>query len=43
MIAKIAQPLQAIIDIEKPRLISLGIISDSPKTWNQKRTKLASC
>jgi len=32
LIAKIAQPLQAIIDIEKSWLISHGITSDSPKT-----------
>jgi len=43
LIAKIAQPLRMAIDIEKPRLISQGIISDSPKRWNQKRAKLATC
>jgi hypothetical protein len=40
LIAKIAQPLQAIIDIEKPRLISHGIISDSPKTMESETNQI---
>jgi hypothetical protein len=40
LIAKIAQPLQAIIDIEKSWLISHGITSDSPKTMESETNQI---
>jgi hypothetical protein len=40
LIAKIAQPLQAIIDIEKPRLISHGTISAPSVTRESEITQI---